>query len=140
MSNASMPCTNTLRKVMTQYFRILLLFSDKIYTWLARKGSVNDQRSCNIRPVCLQCCRVLALRKDGGLDELNRFECPGPSALFANADVAIAIYSSETFVGLSSLMCFVICSLTAFVNTFLLCNVLPVSVTIFNIFQSCPLL
>ena len=32
---------------------------------------------------------VLALRKDGGLNELNRFECPGPSALFASADVAI---------------------------------------------------
>ena len=25
-----------------------------------------------------------------GLDELNRFECPGPSAPFASADVAIS--------------------------------------------------
>ena len=40
-----------------------------------------------------------------GLDELNRFECPGPSAPFASADVAILKQRDIRRIKLSNVLC-----------------------------------
>ena len=45
-----MPCTNTLRKDMMQYFHILLfILLDKINTWQVHKESVNKQTLSQIK-------------------------------------------------------------------------------------------